>query len=147
MASTLTKLLIHVTFSTKSRQPTITSEIGPDLYAYTGGICRTKKCVLLAMGGTADHVHMFVNLAKTVALSDLMLEVKRETSRWMHRTTPAFQWQDGYFGFSLGESGAQALHQYIATQIDHHAKVDFKDEIRALCAKYGVKIDERYAWD
>ena len=147
MASTLTKILVHITFSTKSRQPMIAPEIEPDLYAYAGGICRTKGCVLLDMGGTADHVHVLVNLSKTVALSELMMELKRETSRWMHRTRPAFQWQDGYFGFSLGESGAAALHQYIATQKDHHARVDFKDEVRALCAKYGVEIDERYAWE
>ena len=147
MATTLTKLLIHITFSTKSRRPMIVPEIESDLYAYVGGICRKKSSVLLAMGGTSDHVHLFVNLAKTVAVAELLLEVKRESSRWMHRKDRRFDWQDGYFAFTLGESGSKALHRYIASQKKHHAKIDFKDEVRALCRKYGVDLDERYAWD
>src|SRR2546423_4947807 len=102
MASTLTKMLVHITFSTKHRAALIPPSIEPDLYAYIGGICRRIESPLIAMGGTADHVHMLVSLAKTIALSDLMLNVKRDSSKWIKERGSAldsFRWQDGYFGF------------------------------------------------
>src|SRR5205823_7520125 len=68
ISSTLTKILLHITFSTKNRAALIPEAVEPDLYAYIGGICRPMESPLLAMGGTVDHVHMMVSLGKTVAL-------------------------------------------------------------------------------
>lgn len=150
MASTLTKLLIHITFSTKDRLALIPEAIEPDLHAYIGGICRRMESPLLAMGGAADHVHMLVSLGKTIALSELMLNVKRDSSKWIkekHEALRAFGWQDGYLGFSIGESGVDALRAYIANQKEHHRSVDFKDEMRTFLRKYGIEWDERYVWD
>ncbi|MCL4743390.1 MAG: IS200/IS605 family transposase [Phycisphaerales bacterium] len=150
MASTLTRLLVHITFSTKNRAAAIPETIEPDLYAYIGGICRRMGSPLLAMGGVADHVHMLVSLGKSVALSDLMLNVKRDSSKWLKERDAVlreFAWQDGYFGFSIGESGVDALKAYIADQKQRHLTVDYKDEMRAFLRKYGVEWDERYVWD
>jgi len=105
---------------------------------------------LLAMSGVADHVHMLVSLGKTVALSDLMLNIKRDSSKWIKETDAvlgAFGWQDGYFGFSIGESGVNVLWAYIANQREHHKTIDFKEEVRAFLRKYGIQCDERYVWD
>lgn len=149
MASTLTKILLHITFSTKDRAPLIVPEIEVDLYDYIGGICRRMDSPLLAMGGTADHVHMLISLAKTVALSDLMLHSKRDSSKWIKQKNTAFAgfgWQDGYFAFSIGESGVEALRVYIARQKDHHANIDFRDEIRMVLRKYGIEWDEQHIW-
>ena len=147
MATTLTKVLVHVTFSTKGREPLISAALEQDLYAYAGGICRNHSSVLLDAGGTADHVHFLVSLGKTTALSTLMLNVKRDTSKWFHEQQMAFDWQDGYFGFSLGESGVSALRAYLARQKEHHATVSFKDEVVAFLRKYGIEADERHLWD
>ncbi len=150
MASTLTRILIHITFSTKHREPIIPVSIEPDLYAYIGGICRRMDSPLLAMNGPADHVHLLVGLSKTVALSDLLLNVKRDSSTWIKDSEPSlanFSWQQGYFAFSIGESGLDALHAYIANQKEHHKTIDFKDEVRAFLRKYGIEWNERYVWD
>ena len=150
MASTLTKILIHATFSTKDRVPLIPASIEPDLFAYVGGICRRLESPLLAMGSVADHVHMLVSLGKTITLSDLMLNVKRDSSKWIKEQDAAlgvFGWQDGYFGFSIGESGVSALRTYIAKQKEHHKTIDFKDEVRTLLRKYGIEWDERHIWE
>lgn len=144
MASTLTKILMHVAFSTKHREPLIEPQRETDLYAYIGGICRDLGSPLMTMGGTEDHVHMLVSLAKTTALSDLLLHVKRGSSTWMGR---GFAWQEGYFAFSIGESGVPRLKRYIARQREHHAKVSFKDEMRAFLRKYNVEWNEQYVWD
>ncbi len=153
MASTLTRLLVHITFSTKNRVAIIPEAIEPDLYAYMGGICRRMESPLLAMGGVANHVHMLVSLGKTVALSELLLNVKRDSSKWIKEqdagggALDAFGWQDGYFGFSIGESGVDALRVYIANQKEHHKTIDFKDEVRAFLRKYRIEWDERYVWE
>ncbi|MCG3126539.1 MAG: hypothetical protein CHACPFDD_01386 [Phycisphaerae bacterium] len=150
MATTLTRILLHITFSTKHRAKLIPTHYRDDLYAYMGGICRNHDSVLLAAGGTDDHVHLFVNLGKTVALSTLMLELKRDTSKWMKsrgREFAVFAWQDGYFAFSIGQSGADKLRAYIAGQPAHHHALSFQDEVRAVLRKYGLQLDERYAWD
>ncbi len=150
MASTLTKVLIHITFSTKNRAATIPETIEPDLYAYIGGICRRMESPLLVMGGVADHVHMLVSIGKTVALSDLMLNVKRDSSKWMKDRDAAFGafgWQDGYFAFSVGASGTEALRAYIVGQKEHHKTIDFKDEMRTFLRRYGIEWDENHVWD
>ena len=121
-------------------------KIEPDLYAYIGGICRGMESPLLCINGTADHLHMLISLSKTETLSNLMLNVKRDSSKWMHRTLPDFEWQEGYFAFSIGESGVPALRRYIESQKEHHRNVDFKDELRTFFRKYGIEWDERYVW-
>jgi REP element-mobilizing transposase RayT len=146
MASTLTKVLVHIFFSTKHREPLIGPDVEADLHAYIGGICRNMDSPLLAINGTADHVHMMVSMSKNVALSDLLLNVKRDSSKWMHERASEFAWQSGYFAFSIGESGAAVLRQYIADQKEHHASVSFVDEVRSLLRKYGVAWDEEHVW-
>ena len=147
MASTLTRNLLHVTFSTKRREPLIPASLEHDLYAYTGGICRNMNSWLIAAGSTSDHIHLLVVLAKTVSLSELMLNVKRDTSKWMKASAPTFAWQDGYFAFSIGESGVEPLRTYFANQKEHHATRDFREEVRLFLSKYGMEWDERYVWD
>ncbi|MBX3410872.1 MAG: IS200/IS605 family transposase [Phycisphaeraceae bacterium] len=150
MATTLTKNLLHITFSTKNRLGLIPSSFAPELYAYIGGICRLRHSPLLAMGGTEDHVHMLVSLNKTVALSDFMLDMKRDSSKWVKEKgagLDGFGWQDGYFAFSIGESGVHALRAYIDNQREHHKKIDFKDEIRALLRRYGIEWNEGHIWE
>jgi REP element-mobilizing transposase RayT len=150
MASTLTKVLVHITFATKERVALIPAAVEPDLYAYAGGICRRMGSPLLAMNGTSDHVHMLVSLGKTVTLADLMLNIKRDSSKWIKSRDAAlreFGWQDGYFAFSIGESGVEALQAYISSQKEHHKRTTFKDEVRELLRRHRIKWDERYVWD
>ena len=76
------------------------------------------------------------------------MEVKRDSSVWMkeHGGPAAFGWQDGYAAFTIGQSQAEALTRYIAGQREHHTRVSFQDELRAILRKYGVEFDERYVW-
>lgn len=150
MASTLTSILIHATFSTKSRQPMIAAEVRSELFRYMGGVCREMKCVLMHAGGVADHVHLLISLDKTVAVSDLMMHVKRASSMWMKNSRSgqhAFAWQEGYFAFSVGHDDVDRVRVYLDGQDAHHAKVDFKAEMTAFLNKYGVSFDPKYVWE
>lgn len=136
-------------FSTKAREDLITADVEPDLFAYIGGICRGHGCTLLAAGGTANHAHLLVSFSKTLAVSDLLLEIKRDSSHWIKTKGAAFagfHWQDGYGAFTIGESQVEALIQYIRNQKEHHHTRTFEDEYRALLRLYRIEFDERYVW-
>src|SRR5258708_40226956 len=112
MAQTLVSLMAHVIFSTKNREPFITSEIEPELFAYMGGILKNHESRLLDAGGTADHVHLLISQSKNIALSSLMKDVKKDSSSWLKTKGSRFRnfhWQDGYGGFSIGKSQIQDL--------------------------------------
>ncbi|MDX2130461.1 MAG: IS200/IS605 family transposase [Planctomycetota bacterium] len=147
MATTLTSILVHVTFSTKGRDPTLPLDPRPELFRYMGGICRDMHSALLHAGGVADHVHLLVSLGKTTSIADLMLHAKRGTSSWMKHQVPLFAWQDGYFAFSVGHDTIDAVRAYLDRQEEHHRGTDFKQEVLACLAKYRVEHDPRYLWD
>ena len=98
MAQTLVSLMTHVIFSTRNREPFITPEIEPELFAYIGGILKNNESRLIGAGGTADHVHLLISQSKNVALSYLMKDVKKDSSLWIKtkgREFRSFHWQDG----------------------------------------------------
>lgn len=132
MSQTLTNLLVHVIFSTKNRARLITPAIEPDLFAYIGGILKNNESRLLDAGGTSDHVHLLISQSKNIALSMLLKEVKKSSSAWIKTQSEAFKnfhWQDGYAGFSVGQSEVPNLKRYIASQKEHHRKRGFQEEL------------------
>ena len=150
MAQTLTSLLVHIVFSTKHRADLITPEIEPKLFAYIGGILNNEKSVLLASGGTMNHIHLLVSQSKTMALSDLVKDVKQGSSKWIKtqgREFADFHWQDGYGAFTIGKSQVETLRGYLAKQKVHYQKQSFEDELREALKNYEVEFDERYLWD
>ncbi len=150
MAQTLTSLLVHIVFSTKHRADLITPEVEPKLFAYIGGILNNEKSVLLASGGTMNHIHLLVSQSKNVALSDLVKEIKQSSSKWIKtqgQEFANFHWQDGYGAFTIGKSQVEALRNYLARQKVHHQKQSFEDELREVSKSYEVEYDERYLWD
>ena len=150
MAQTLTRLLVHAIFSTKNRTNLIKPDIEPELYAYIGGICLNAESPLLGAGGTANHLHLLVSLSRAGSLADLMMDVKKDSSKWIKtkgRNYKDFHWQGGYGAFSVSESNRGAAIRYIQRQEEHHRRMTFQEEYRLLCAKHGIEIDERYVWD
>jgi putative transposase len=149
MAQTLTRLLLHVVFSTKHREPFIADTIATELHKYLAGIARNHDSPALAIGGVADHVHLLISLSKNIACADLLMHLKRDSSKWIKTTSPAlatFAWQEGYGAFTIGESQADSLMRYIANQEHHHRTRSFQDEFRDLLAKYRVEYDESLVW-
>jgi putative transposase len=104
MPQSLAKVLVHLIFSTKYREPTIPLTIRPQLHAYISGILANLHCPSLQTGGAADHVHTLLSLARTQAVADITEEIKKSSSKWMKQQGIAgFFWQGGYGAFSIGE--------------------------------------------
>jgi putative transposase len=53
---------IHVIFSTKQRQKSISDELQPKLWAYMAGIARNQGFEAMIIGGVRDHVHALLLL-------------------------------------------------------------------------------------
>lgn len=149
MAQTLTRLLLHIVFSTKNREPLITSSVSIELYKCLSGIARNHDSPTLAVGGVADRVHLLVSLSKNIACAELLMHLKRDSSKWIKtkgQEFAAFAWQEGYGAFTIGESQVDVLTRYINNQEDHHKALSFQDEFREFLAKYRVEHDERLVW-
>ena len=150
MSQSLSSILIHLVFSTKNREPFITPEIETELHPYMATIFRKLKSPSLAIDGTSDHVHILFSLARTIALADLVEELKTSTSKWIKtkgREFKNFHWQRGYGAFSIGQSNVALLKRYIHSQKEHHRRITFQDEYRKFLKVYGIDSDERYLWD
>ncbi|MDB6149518.1 MAG: transposase [Chthoniobacter sp.] len=151
MPQSLARVVLHIVFSTKNRIPFLQEpELRARLHAYMAGVLQNLACEPILIGGAEDHVHILCNLSRTVAIAGLVEEVKKSPSKWMKGQGPAysdFYWQSGYGAFSVSQSNVEQVRAYVATQEEHHRNVSFQDELRALCRKHGVEIDERYVWD
>ncbi len=151
MPQSLARVVLHVVFSTKNRVPFFKDrELRARLHAYMAGVLQNIGCEPILIGGVEDHVHLLGNLSRTVTIAGLVEEAKKSTSKWMKEQGAAwhdFYWQGGYGAFSVSQSNVDQVRAYIAAQEEHHRKVSFQDEFRALCRKHGVEIDERYVWD
>jgi putative transposase len=149
MAQTLVSLYVHIVFSTKNRVDMIQTDVEEELWAYIGGILKNNKSKLLASNGTQNHIHLLISLGKTIALSELVGDIKRDSSKWIKtfgEHYQNFQWQDGYGAFSVGYTQIEDVKTYIANQKIHHAKTTFEDELRYFLNKYEVEYDENYIW-
>ena len=150
MASTFTNLLYHIVYSTKFRQGLIVPALRERLYQYIGGIVREKKGILLQIGGTQDHVHILAKLSPTFAISDVLKDVKTNSSKWVNEgdiVQVRFEWQTGYAAFSVSESQVGKVREYIQTQEEHHRKKTFREEFVELLKRHNIEFDERYLFE
>jgi putative transposase len=150
MPQSLSLNLVHLIFSTKDRMPLLTPEIRPQLHAYLATVARHGDGECYRVGGVADHVHLALRLSRTVALADLVSELKTSSSKWMKEQSPAlsnFSWQRGYGAFSIGPKDLDAVLAYIDGQEEHHRTKTFQEEYRGFLKHYGIEFDEQYVWD
>jgi len=146
MGSTLCCHLVHIIFSTKNRERSISPDLAPRLYEYLGGTARHRDSAIIAAGGVEDHIHLLVDLHQSCALADLVRDLKSNSSRWMHDdlSKREFGWQTGYAAFSVSKSSVEAVKNYIDHQREHHAERKFEDELVEFLRRHEVEYDPRY---
>jgi REP element-mobilizing transposase RayT len=144
MAHTYPNVLIHCVFSTKRRRDLIPDELLERLGQYFIGIGKNHDVPVLCAGGTANHIHLLIALPATIALATVVQTLKANSSRWIGKHGLDFAWQEGYGAFSVSASNVSAVKQYIAHQLEHHAKHSFEDEFVSLLRKSGVAYDPKF---
>ena len=146
MSSTYLSLHYHLVFSTKGRDPVIAMAWRRQLHKYLAGTVGGLGARCEIVGGTADHVHLLAELRATHRLSDFMRELKRVSSTWVHSdmAKPEFAWQEGYAAFTVSVTSVDDIRRYIENQEEHHRERSFREELKTMLVRSGVKFDERY---
>jgi len=151
MPQSLAQIYLHLVFSTKERGADFADEaIRTAMHKYLGGTCNGLGCPVIRVGGATDHVHVLCHLGREISVSDLVRDLKRESSKSIkiqYPTMAEFHWQNGYGAFSVSPSHLDDLIAYVENQMEHHKTESFQDEFRRILRKYGLKWDERYVWD
>jgi len=141
-----TSILIHCIWSTKNREPYLSSDLRNRPWPYLGGIARENKMKPIAIGGVVDHVHILVSLPATLSIAKALQLLKGNSSKWIHETFPkmrSFEWQEGYGAFSIGISAVDDTVRYIRNQAEHHRKRSFREEFVVMLRRHGLDYDER----
>ena len=150
MANTYSQIYIQVVFSVKGRQNLILSNWKDELHKYICGIVSGTKQKVLAIGGVADHIHILISVNPSVSISDLVKDIKANSSRWINERSfikGKFQWQEGFGAFSYSYKEIDRVVKYINNQEKHHQKKTFKDEYLEFLDNFKVEFDEKYVFD
>ncbi len=150
MPKSPSNMFIHIIFSTKERRAFLTKEIRPELILYMVAALKTCESPALIIECVEDHVHILCALSGTWAISELVEDVRKKSSKWIKTKGSSFQefqWQEGYAAFTVGRTEVPAIKDYIATQEEHHQTTTFQEEYRKLITENGLEYDERDMWD
>lgn len=150
MANTFSQIYIQIIFSVKGRQNLLQKPWRDEVFKYISSIIKNKNQKPIIVNGVADHVHVFVGLKPSMRLSDLVRDIKNNSSSFINEhkfIRGKFSWQEGYGAFSYAHSQIDNVYQYIANQEEHHRKKTFREEYREFLQKYEINYDEKYLFD
>lgn len=131
MANTYSQLYIHIVFAVKGRQNLISTIWKDEVYKYITGIITNKDQKLIAINGMPDHIHILIGLKPDKSISDLVRDIKANSSKFINDKkwiNGKFEWQTGFGAFSYGHSQLTNVIKYIENQQEHHKKRTFKEE-------------------
>ena len=141
MSATFVSLYIHIVFSTKNRHPWLTDKFIARMHDYLGETLRGLGATSIRIGGVEDHVHLLVGIKATHCISELVREIKKASTNWMHEELPTFSWQVGYGVFSVSPERVKGVSKYIDNQAEHHKTMTFVEERIMLYRLAGIDFD------
>lgn len=150
MAGTFSQLYIQIVFALKGRENLISNQWKDDLHKYISGIIRGKEQKAIIMNGMPDHIHAFIGLKPSMSISDLVRDIKNNSSNFINDRSLVkgkFAWQEGYGAFSYSHSHIDSVYQYILNQETHHKKTTFREEYLEFLKRFEVEYDEQYLFD
>ncbi len=150
MANTFTQIHIHIVYAVKHRDMLISPSWKVRLHKYTTGIIQNQGHKLLAINSMPDHVHVFIGMKPDANLSDLVRDIKRDSTNFVNQQIKVrrrFSWQEGFGAFSYSHSQIDSVVKYILNQEEHHRRQSFREEYEALLKEFAVEYDSRYVFD
>ncbi len=145
--STYTQILYQIVFSTKQREQVLENENRPTLFKYIWGILNKNKCHLYRINGVEDHLHILTHLHPSIALADLVKNIKIASSGFIKEKGIFKQfnnWQEGYGAFTYSIKEKDKLIAYVKNQEEHHQLISFRDEYIALLKEHEIEFDEKF---
>ncbi|MBS1555390.1 MAG: IS200/IS605 family transposase [Bacteroidetes bacterium] len=150
MAGTYSRIHIQVVFAVKGRDNLLLKPWREEVFKYMAGIINEKGQKSIIVNGVTDHVHVFVGLKPSVALADLVRDVKNNSSNFINKkrfVQGRFSWQEGYGAFSYSYSQLDTVYKYILHQEEHHREKTFKEEYLEFLRKFEIEHDEKYLFE
>jgi putative transposase len=150
MAGTYSQIYIQIVFAVSNRDNLIQKKWAVELFKYISGIIKAKGQKPIIVNGYRNHIHAFVGLKPSIALSDLVRDMKNNSSNFINEknwTKSRFSWQEGYGAFSYSHSQMEYVYNYILNQEEHHEKITFREEYIEFLKKFEIEYNEKYLFD
>jgi putative transposase len=150
MAGTFSQIYIQIVFAVNGRQNLLQKPWRDDVFKYMAGIIKGKNQKSIIVNGVSNHVHLFVGLRPSMAISDLVRDVKNNSSKFINErklVKGKFSWQEGHGSFSYSHSHIDQVYKYILNQDIHHRKKTFKEEYLEFLRKFEIEYDEKYLFE
>ncbi len=144
---TYSQIHLQFVFAVKYRNASIHPSWKDELYKYITAIIQNHGHKMLCINGMPDHIHILVGFRTNQAISELLREIKSNSSKWVNErklVLGKFEWQEGYGAFSYGRSQIKFVINYIPNQEQHHKTVPFKMEYRSFLKEHEIEYDEKY---
>ena len=150
MADTYTQLYIHIIFVVKGRESVIPKQHKETLHQYITRIITHKKQTVIRITSMPDHLHILVGITPDTAISDLVRDIKANSSKWINKkkwVVGKFEWQAGFAAFSYAHSQLDAVVAYIKNQEAHHVRQTFREEYLEFLKRFDVPYNPKYVFD
>ena len=150
MPGTFSQIYIQYVFAVKGRKNLLQKPWRDEVFKYMAGIIKGKNQKPIIVNGVSDHVHIFVGLKPAMCISDLVRDIKNNSSNFINEQKflkQKFSWQEGYGAFSYAHSQIENVYQYIANQEEHHKEKTFKEEYHDFLQRFEIEYDEKYLFD
>ncbi|MFZ4544995.1 MAG: IS200/IS605 family transposase [Saprospiraceae bacterium] len=150
MKGTYSQIYVQFVFAIKGHDNCLQKTFRDQVFKYMSSIITAKGQKSIIVNGVEDHVHLFVGLEPSIAISDLVRDVKNNTSKFINEKSfvkSKFSWQEGYGAFSYSQSHIDRVYKYILNQEAVHKKQTFKEEYLDFLKKFEVQYDEKYLFD
>lgn len=150
MAGTFSQIYIQAVFAVKGRENLIRNEWKDELHKYIAGIIKGKDQKPIIVNGMPDHIHVFIGLRPSMAISDLLRDIKNNSTNFINDKKwlrGKFSWQGGYGAFSYSHSQIDTVYNYILNQEEHHCRKTFREEYLLFLKEFDVPYEERYLFE
>lgn len=150
MSGTFSQIYIQVVFAVKGRLNLISPNWKDELHKYIAGIIKGKNQKPIIINGMPDHIHAFIGLKPSMAISDLVRDIKNNSTNFINDNKfirGKFSWQEGYGVFSYSHSQIDNVYNYILKQEKHHERKSFREEYFEILKKHEIDYNEKYLFD
>lgn len=150
MADTYTQIYLHIVFAVKGRQSLIPRQHKEALHQYITRIITNKMQTVIRINSMPDHIHILVGMAPDIVLSDLVRDIKANSSKFINTkgwVVGRFEWQAGFAAFSYSHSQLDDVVRYIKNQESHHTRQTFREEYLEFPERFDVPYNPKYVFD
>lgn len=147
MANTYTQIHLQIVFAVQNRSYIIQPSWKDSLYKYITAIIQNNNHKVVIINGMPDHIHLLIGMRPVQSLSELMKQVKGDSSSWINKMNLVqgrFSWQEGYGAFSYSKSQLPTVINYIKNQENHHLQKSFRSEFLSMLDEAEVEYDTQY---